>query len=180
MYLYVHIVVEKNGIVIVRVFSLISSKRRLSCEDGRIRYLLLLAITLEATMGNLIIYIPGSDGSTTSYWYGYVTPDDVPEFDQHIGKGEIIERLWRVQIGASCDEAEKINDPKLPNGGESKKIEEMPQGNGNWIENNENFSGCCQSSRVWSRSSSTADLCKHLLHQPQWCCTRPRAGLREH
>ncbi|CAN6702775.1 unnamed protein product [Malus baccata var. baccata] len=131
--------------------------------------------------GNLIIYIPGSDGSTTGHWYGYVTPDDVPELlDQHIGKGEIIERLWRGQIGASCDEAEKINDPKLPNGGESKKIEEKPQGNGNWIENNENFSGCCQSSRVWSRSSSTADLCKHLLRQPQWCCTRPRAGLREH
>ena len=28
--------------------------------------------------------------------YGYVTPDDVPELlDQHIAKGEIIERLWR-------------------------------------------------------------------------------------
>ena len=28
--------------------------------------------------------------------YGYVTPDDVPELlDEHIGKGDIIERLWR-------------------------------------------------------------------------------------
>ncbi|XP_068336210.1 altered inheritance of mitochondria protein 32-like [Pyrus communis] len=42
--------------------------------------------------GNLIIYSPGSDGSITGHWYGYVTLDDVPELpDQHIGKGEIIE-----------------------------------------------------------------------------------------
>lgn len=28
--------------------------------------------------------------------YGYVTPDDVPTLiDQHIGKGEVIYRLWR-------------------------------------------------------------------------------------
>ncbi|KAM1217593.1 hypothetical protein PS1_045299 [Malus domestica] len=61
--------------------------------------------------GNLIIYCPGSDGSITGHWYGYVTPYDVPELlDQHIGKGEIIERLWRGQIGASSDEAENINE----------------------------------------------------------------------
>ncbi|KAM2708144.1 hypothetical protein EV2_045980 [Malus domestica] len=95
--------------------------------------------------GNLIIYSPGSDGSITGHWYGYVTPDDVPELlDQHIGKGEIIERLWRGQMGVSSDEAEKINDMKLSNGGESKKIQEKPQENGNQIQKNENLSGCCQ------------------------------------
>ncbi|KAM1239189.1 hypothetical protein ACFX13_045650 [Malus domestica] len=81
--------------------------------------------------GNLIIYSPGSDGGITGHWYGYVTPDDVPELlDHHIGKGEIIERLWRGQIGASSEEAEKSNDQKLPNGGENKKVEK-PQENGN-------------------------------------------------
>ncbi|KAM2367207.1 hypothetical protein ACFXTH_044923 [Malus domestica] len=95
--------------------------------------------------GNLIVYSPGSDGSITGHWYGYVTLEDVLELlDQHIGKGEIIERLWRGQMGASLDEAEKINDQKLPNGGESKKIEEKPQENGNQIQNSENFSGYCQ------------------------------------
>ncbi|CAN6574939.1 unnamed protein product [Malus baccata var. baccata] len=95
--------------------------------------------------GNLIIYSPGLDGSITGHWYGYVFPHVVPELlDQHIGKGEIIERLWRGQMGASLDEAEKINDQKLPNGGESKKIKEKPQENGNQIQNNENFLGCCQ------------------------------------
>lgn len=30
------------------------------------------------------------------YRYGYVTPDDVPELlDRHLGKGEVIERIWR-------------------------------------------------------------------------------------
>ncbi|KAM1015056.1 hypothetical protein ACFX2A_045907 [Malus domestica] len=47
-------------------------------------------------------------------------------------------------MGASSDEVEKINDQKLPNGGESKKIEEKRQENGNQIQNSENFSGCCQ------------------------------------
>ncbi|CAN6702778.1 unnamed protein product [Malus baccata var. baccata] len=71
--------------------------------------------------GNLIIYNPCSNGSITGHWYGYVTPDDVPElldWYQHIGKGDVIDRLWRGQIGASSDEAENINDQKLPNGGE--------------------------------------------------------------
>ncbi|KAM2583716.1 hypothetical protein TB2_044791 [Malus domestica] len=103
--------------------------------------------------GNLIIYSPGSDGSITGHWYGYVTPDDVPELlDEHIGKGEIIERLWRGQMGAFFDEAEQINDRELPNGEENKKIKEKPHENsnqihqekGNHIENNENFSSCCQ------------------------------------
>ncbi|RXH89353.1 hypothetical protein DVH24_031710 [Malus domestica] len=81
--------------------------------------------------GNLIIYSPGSNGSITGHWYGYVTLDDVPELlDEHIGKGEIIERLWRGQIGASFDEAEKSNGQKLRYGGENKKIEK-PQENGN-------------------------------------------------
>ncbi|CAN6702781.1 unnamed protein product [Malus baccata var. baccata] len=66
--------------------------------------------------GNLIIYSPGSDGSISGHRYGYVTPDDVPKLlDQHIRKGEIIQRLWRGQIGASSDEAEEINDRELPN-----------------------------------------------------------------
>ncbi|KAM1428549.1 hypothetical protein ACFX2I_044859 [Malus domestica] len=41
--------------------------------------------------GNLIIYSPVSDGSIIGHWYGYVTPENVPELlDQHIGKGEVI------------------------------------------------------------------------------------------
>ncbi|CAK7328130.1 unnamed protein product [Dovyalis caffra] len=32
------------------------------------------------------------------HWYGYVTPEDVPEIlDQHIEKGIVIERIWRTR-----------------------------------------------------------------------------------
>ncbi|CAN6702774.1 unnamed protein product [Malus baccata var. baccata] len=93
------------------------------------------------------------DGSMTYHWYPFINPGYVPELlDKHIGKGEIIERHWRGQMGASSDEAEEINDRELPNGEENKKIEDKPQENGNQIhqekgnriENNENFSGYCQ------------------------------------
>ncbi|KAJ0500744.1 putative thioredoxin-like ferredoxin, Thioredoxin-like superfamily [Helianthus annuus] len=34
------------------------------------------------------------------YRYGYVTPSDVPELlDNHIVKGEIIDRIWRGRMG---------------------------------------------------------------------------------
>nr|XP_028963538.1 uncharacterized protein LOC108174127 isoform X2 [Malus domestica] len=100
------------------------------------------------------IFTTDPDGSMTYHWYPFVSPGYVPELlDEHIGKGEIIERRWRGQMGASSDEAEEINDRELPNGEENKKIEDKPQENGNQIhqekgnqiENNENFSGYCQS-----------------------------------
>ncbi|XP_028963534.2 uncharacterized protein [Malus domestica] len=81
--------------------------------------------------GKLMIYSRDSDGSMTCHWYPFVTPFDVAKsLDKHIGKRKITERLWRGQIGASFDEAEKSNDQKLPNGGENKKIKK-PQENGN-------------------------------------------------
>lgn len=50
----------------------------------------------------------------------------------------------RGQMGVSSEEGEKINNQKLRNGEDNKKSEEKPQENGNQIQNNENFSGCCQ------------------------------------
>ncbi|KAL0554773.1 hypothetical protein IC582_008701 [Cucumis melo] len=65
--------------------------------------------------GNLIIYSPDSDGRIMGHWYGYVTPDDVPELlEKHIGKGEIIERLWRGRMERTCDEkGKKEGESKL-------------------------------------------------------------------
>lgn len=88
--------------------------------------------------GNLIIYSPDPEGKVSGHWYGYVTPDDVPEMlDQHIGKGEIIERLWRGQMGAYVEGSEK---EKLPNGkdhkkGKKKHVETIEK---------ENTTSCCQ------------------------------------
>merc|ERR1711915_41208 len=64
--------------------------------------------------GNLIIYGPNADGEVTGHWYGYVTPDDVPILlDQHIGKGEIVDRLWRGQMGLTEEEQEKAHQERL-------------------------------------------------------------------
>lgn len=81
--------------------------------------------------GNLIIYSPDSDGRIMGHWYGYVTPDDVPELlDKHIGKGEIVERLWRGRMERTYDEEGKRKDKnKLPSAGIYKETEDDSQGN---------------------------------------------------
>ncbi|XP_050223966.1 altered inheritance of mitochondria protein 32 [Mercurialis annua] len=97
--------------------------------------------------GNLIIYSPESVGKIMGHWYGYVTPDDVPEIlDQHISKGEVIERLWRGKMGALTEEDEKVTEEKLPNG---KNIEEKLE-ESNTEFNKENVGGCCQGSNGFS------------------------------
>ncbi|KAB1209114.1 Altered inheritance of mitochondria protein 32 [Morella rubra] len=94
--------------------------------------------------GNVIIYSPGPDGKIMGHWYGYVTPDDVPALlDQHIGKGEIIEHLWRGQMGAAAEEGGKVNDQKLPNG-DVKKIKKKKREESNTESNKDNVAGCCQ------------------------------------
>nr|AAM62596.1 sucrose cleavage protein-like [Arabidopsis thaliana] len=87
--------------------------------------------------GNLIIFCPDSAGKITGNWYGYVTPDDVPELlDQHIAKGEIIQRIWRGQMGLPGGEAEKVHEQKV-----------IPNGNGVVKEESKGFTGgCCQGS----------------------------------
>ncbi|RXH89357.1 hypothetical protein DVH24_031714 [Malus domestica] len=123
--------------------------------------------------GNLIIYSPGSDGSITCHWYGYITPADVLEMlDQHIGKGEIIQHPWRGQIGASCDEVEKINDPKLPNGGESKKIKENFSGRCQGANSN-GFTCCCKEVSLEQNSGSEE---KKLKETRESCARKDALG----
>ncbi|KAJ4829071.1 hypothetical protein Tsubulata_004412 [Turnera subulata] len=58
--------------------------------------------------GNVIIFGSSISGAVTGHWYGYVTQDDVPLLlKQHIGKGEIVDSLWRGQMGLSEDEQVK-------------------------------------------------------------------------
>jgi (2Fe-2S) ferredoxin len=99
--------------------------------------------------GNVIIYSPGPDGKTIGHWYGYVTPNDVPDLlDQHIAKGEVIQRLWRGQMGPSVPEVEGANDQKLVNGGlangdHANNIEKNIESDS--VSREENVTGgCCQ------------------------------------
>ncbi|XVF33857.1 hypothetical protein REPUB_Repub18cG0008000 [Reevesia pubescens] len=68
--------------------------------------------------GNVIIFGSNINGEVTGHWYGYVTPDDVPTLlEWHIGKGEIIDLLWRGQMGLSEEEQKKFQElRRLVNG----------------------------------------------------------------
>ncbi|KAA8530192.1 hypothetical protein F0562_004900 [Nyssa sinensis] len=94
--------------------------------------------------GNLIIFSPDPEGKIAGHWYGYVTPNDVPDvLDQHIEKGEIIERLWRGQMGVYVEAAKKEEEHKLPNGKDLKKSKKNAQENSSH-EKKENVTSCCQ------------------------------------
>ncbi|KAK6928391.1 Thioredoxin-like ferredoxin [Dillenia turbinata] len=91
--------------------------------------------------GNAIIFSPDSEGKVSGHWYGYVKPEDVPSLlDQHIGKGEVIERLWRGQMGVPKDAGKKH---KQPNGTVSEITEKKSQESENQS-TKENFTSCCQ------------------------------------
>ncbi|KAL6577935.1 hypothetical protein OROMI_010263 [Orobanche minor] len=58
--------------------------------------------------GNVIIFGPNIKKEVTGHWYGYVMPEDVSLLlEQHIGKGEIIDFLWRGQMGLSEEDQKK-------------------------------------------------------------------------
>ncbi|CAN1725732.1 Altered inheritance of mitochondria protein 32 [Linum perenne] len=92
--------------------------------------------------GNVIVYRSGSDGKVTGHWFGYVTPEDVPEIlDQHIGKGEVIERLWRGQLGEAV-EVESFPEQKVPNGEVVKEVKKQEEKTGEVKK--DSVVGCCQ------------------------------------
>ncbi|CAI0378747.1 unnamed protein product [Linum tenue] len=64
--------------------------------------------------GNIIIFGSSVSGGITGHWYGYVTPDDVPIFlEQHIGRGEIVDWLWRGQMGLPVEDQIKWQEQRL-------------------------------------------------------------------
>ncbi|XP_057791710.1 uncharacterized protein LOC131008713 [Salvia miltiorrhiza] len=92
--------------------------------------------------GNVIIFSADSDGKVVGNWYGYVTPSDVLDLlDKQIGKGEVIERIWRGQMGVK--EAEKVEEPKAANGTSTNNHEQQPQDIGTG-ETTTKTGGCCQ------------------------------------
>nr|XP_043627848.1 uncharacterized protein LOC122599408 [Erigeron canadensis] len=69
--------------------------------------------------GNVIIFGSNNHGKVTGHWYGYVMPDDVPTLlEQHIEKGEIVDWLWRGQMGLSEEDQLKAQEQRvIENGG---------------------------------------------------------------
>ncbi|EEF39634.1 conserved hypothetical protein [Ricinus communis] len=103
--------------------------------------------------GNVIIFGSSMNGLITGHWYGYVTPDDVPILlDQHIEKGEIVDQLWRGQMGLSEEEQIKSQELRLQLNGETdvtRNIKELTQSQEDEASNaairsDVEFMACCQ------------------------------------
>ncbi|KAL1811423.1 hypothetical protein DCAR_0623553 [Daucus carota subsp. sativus] len=64
--------------------------------------------------GNVIIFGSTISGEATGHWYGYVMPDDAPTLlEQHIEKGQVVDLLWRGQIGLSEEDQKKSQEVRL-------------------------------------------------------------------
>ncbi|KAL3636643.1 hypothetical protein CASFOL_018942 [Castilleja foliolosa] len=97
--------------------------------------------------GNVIIFSANPDGKVAGNWYGYVTPSDVLELlEKQIGKGEVIDRIWRGQMGALVKEAEQVEEPKPA---DVIINEKQPEETIN-EENMENVQSCCQGVKGFS------------------------------
>ncbi|KAI3848201.1 hypothetical protein MKW92_040674 [Papaver armeniacum] len=99
--------------------------------------------------GNVIIFSRNSDGMVSGHWYGYVAPDDVPLLlEQHIGKGEIIDRLWRGQMGLSVNDQKHVQELRLRLNNEAKyeKVIREPVDDYEIEPNGTSYetAGCCQ------------------------------------
>ncbi|TVU28317.1 hypothetical protein EJB05_19831 [Eragrostis curvula] len=96
--------------------------------------------------GNVIIFSSDTKGDVTGHWYGYVVPDDVPVLlHKHIGQGEIVEHLWRGQMGLSEEQQKKaIELRNMTNGGSSTKESLEATGTDGASCNPAPAGGCCQ------------------------------------
>ncbi|CAH2069843.1 unnamed protein product [Thlaspi arvense] len=120
--------------------------------------------------GDVIIYGLNVNQRITGHWYGFVTLEDVPQLlEQHINKGEIIDRLWRGEMGLFEEEqkktqeqrfqelnGEKINNVEVTQESENNSFccqsRAVPDLNGNCCQQNGNSSLCLEENRVTSEN----------------------------
>ncbi|CAJ1971524.1 unnamed protein product [Sphenostylis stenocarpa] len=98
--------------------------------------------------GNVIVFKPCKNGEVTGHWYGYVTPDDVPLLLQHhIIKGDVLDSLWRGQMGLSVEEQMKQQEQRLLLNGlrNLEESTEVCRSQGNFVSCCQSNASCCQS-----------------------------------
>ncbi|KAL8469671.1 hypothetical protein ACS0TY_032502 [Phlomoides rotata] len=107
--------------------------------------------------GNVIIFGPNIKKEITGHWYGYVMPEDVSLLlEQHIGKGEIVDFLWRGQMGLSEEDQKKTQEQRLlVNGGSNmdrspKNSTQMNEESVSTCASRSEGTSCCQANGGFS------------------------------
>lgn len=105
--------------------------------------------------GNVIIFRSDNHGNVTGHWYGYVMPDDVSTLlEQHVEKGEIVDFLWRGQMGLSEEEQIKAQEQRvIANGGGNIERTHTDGVYSHADGTNVEDTGCCQ-------ANSTSTCCR--------------------
>ncbi|TQD96701.1 hypothetical protein C1H46_017703 [Malus baccata] len=103
--------------------------------------------------GNVIMFGSNCNRKVSGHWYGYVAPEDVPVLlEQHVGKGEIVDWLWRGQMGLSEEQQKECQERRLQLNGETnvgKTTTELTQPkeggmNTSVSRSQVEIGGCCQ------------------------------------
>ncbi|KAM1276336.1 hypothetical protein ACFX13_029572 [Malus domestica] len=103
--------------------------------------------------GNVIMFGSNCNRKVSGHWYGYVAPEDVPVLlEQHVGKGEIVDWLWRGQMGLSEEQQKESQERRLQLNGETnvgKTTTELTQPkergmNTSVCRSQIEIGGCCQ------------------------------------
>ncbi|KAG7541369.1 Thioredoxin-like ferredoxin [Arabidopsis thaliana x Arabidopsis arenosa] len=117
--------------------------------------------------GNVIIYRSNINREVTGHWYGYVTPEDVPILlEQHINKGEIVDRLWRGEMGLSEEDQKKTQEGRFQlNGavhtakinGKVSQESSVDSADVSCCQQNGSSSSCCQDDTTLMLSLKTSE-----------------------
>ncbi|BAT80582.1 hypothetical protein VIGAN_03017300 [Vigna angularis var. angularis] len=111
--------------------------------------------------GNVIVFGPSMNGEVTGHWYGYVTPDDVPLLLQHhIMKGEVLDSLWRGQMGFSVDEQLTKQEQRLLLNGlrNLEESTEVSRSQENFVSCYQSNASCCQSNAGCCQSNGDSSF----------------------
>ncbi|VVB16142.1 unnamed protein product [Arabis nemorensis] len=104
--------------------------------------------------GNVIIYRSNINRKVTGHWYGYVQPDDVPLLlEQHINKGEIVDQLWRGEMGLSEEDQKKTQEQQFQLNGAVHTVK-----------------GIGKMTQESSVHSSNVLCCQSRVAEPNGCC----------
>ncbi|KAJ4875446.1 Sucrase/ferredoxin-like family protein [Raphanus sativus] len=96
--------------------------------------------------GDVIIYGSNINQRVAGNWYGFVTLEDVPQLlEQHIYRGEILDRLWRGEMGLLEEEQKKTQEQRFQQRNVEKITDrEVSQESDNYVQQNGNSSWCME------------------------------------